>query len=179
MQTAFIALGLVASTRAASAESSVKIYYPGDGTILIHLADATDRLAKLVDTTHKGVVRCFDAKEHIVGHVGAGELDVVGCYVAVDRRGKLLAAPATTKRWELTHLTSIKSGGLALAPVDKADALLVTISGDPGTAIGLWIDCAARSGDLRCDPVHGMAGALSWSVGFIVSKNGDVQTAKP
>jgi hypothetical protein len=164
----------------AHADSVAEPYFPDDKTLLVKLDDASGELARLVGKAHKGVVRCFDKTDKVVGIIGAGEYDVTGCFVAVRRDGKLAPPPPATKRWTMTHFMPPLNGGLRVEPVGKTGDLAVTISDGTGNAIWLWIDPSAKHDELSLEPNAGMAGKITWEPRFVVGKGGTIRpTATP
>jgi hypothetical protein len=162
---------LLAST--AHADSSVSIYHP-KGMLLVSLGDGGGKLGPQV-AGNRGAVRCYTAADKITATAGAGEVDVTGCFVGIRRDGKLV--PPVGKRFDFSHMIPPLDGTFAVSPAKDAQQVLIT--GVAGNAIGLWVDCAERRGDLRCQQNSGMAGKFSWEVRFDVLKGGNGRAPAP
>jgi hypothetical protein len=68
-------------------------------------------------------------------------------------------------------------GTAVVEPGAAKGTVAVTIAGAAANAIGLWVDCADRRGDLVCRPNSGMAGQYSWDVRFVVGAGGAARRA--
>ena len=151
----------------ALADSEVRLYNPG-ATVLVKLDDP--QLARTVGAGKQtGPVRCYTEADNLTASAGAGDLQIVGCFVAIDRAGKL-HAPAQ-KKWSLDHLLGV-DGALRVESNDKAGVATVTVSGPAAAALGLFIGCSDRRGDVACAVDQGMAGKFTWDISFKVTKAG-------
>jgi hypothetical protein len=73
----------------ARADSHLSVDVPS-GMLLIGLGDDP---ALVTAAGTKGVVRCFADTDKVTAIVGAGEVEVTGCYVGIRRDSKLIAPP--------------------------------------------------------------------------------------
>src|SRR5215470_16112206 len=108
-------VGVLAAT--AHADTSASVYTPA-GMLLVRLDDG-GKLASLVGAAKKGVVRCYVAADNVQGSAGAGEVGIEGCFVGIKRDGKLVAPPATNKRWDMSHLAPDLDGSLMVEPARR------------------------------------------------------------
>ena len=159
----------------AAADNTVSLYNPTGQPMLVALGDDAGKIDALVGHGKTGVVRCYQENDGYTGVSGAADGPIVGCYVAITRDGKLVAPPAKTQ-WSLAHLFPLPDASLTIDEA-KTGELTLTIGRGVANAIGLWVDCADKRGDLRCRQNSGMLGKFGWEVAFTITKGGGVKLA--
>jgi hypothetical protein len=174
-----IALVIAAVATAAVAHADPPEFYlprgaPGGGILLVSLG-AQPALAKLVRAgggVGAGPVQCFEQTDGYSGRFGAGDGDLVGCFVSVTHDGRLVAPVRGKPHWTwMNHLMNTDfAGTVTVEPMPKAkDALVVTIDGEAAAALEFWTDCQH---DLVCELDQGMGGKIGGPVAFGVAKGG-------
>ena len=177
MRTRLATLVIAVLGTTAYADNAATIY-TAKGMLLVQLED-DGKLAALVGNGHKGVVQCFTADDKVEATMGAGEIEVTGCFVGIRRNGKLAAPPSAKTRWDLPHLAPEMEAGITVEAGKAKDTLQLMIGGMGANAIGLWIDCTDKRGDVRCQEDNGMAGKYSWDIVFTVGKGGAIRPTPP
>lgn len=174
MMKRLLVLAVVSAAGTALADDGVVLYTP-NGLLVVHMSDESGDLAKLVGDGKRGPMRCYAEAD---GVVGLHDQPMIGCFVAIKRDGSLVAPPmlsTSPKRIETYHFSGISDGALQIQPGAKPDTLALSISGNAGSLIGLWVDCLGKPRDLKCEGDHGMAGRFNWTIELVVTKGGGVK----
>jgi hypothetical protein len=171
---AALALTLALHPLAAGADQRVWLYNPGN-TIVLYLEENGWILQHVGDGKQTGPVRCYSLADKLTVDKGNGADRLEGCFVEIDRNGAL-RAPTPTKDWPLHRMVDLDA---ALDVEDRKTFAEVSIGGAAGNALGLYIGCADKHGDVRCRSTTARDGSVSWAIVFGVGKHGALRPVKP
>jgi hypothetical protein len=167
-----LSLPLLAST--AAANQRVQRYNPGN-TIILYLEENGWIMHHVGHGKQTGPVRCYSLDDKLTVDKGNGWDSLEGCFVEIDRNGTL-RSPAPTKKWSLHRMADMDG---ALQVDDRKTFAEVSIGGIAGNALGLYIGCADKRGDVRCRATTASDGSVTWTIVFGVGKDGALKPVKP